>query len=91
MIVKLIYKIFLFVSLCFIFNVFVSVMLPQRLVFNFPSRKGEQSPPGGTGTTAAWPKSLATSSSLVSRVVHPKIMGECGGGGMSNPSGPITS
>lgn len=39
------------------------------------SRKGEQSRPGGTGTTATRPKSLAISSSLVSDVVRPKTRG----------------
>ncbi|XP_007186996.2 muscular LMNA-interacting protein isoform X3 [Balaenoptera acutorostrata] len=40
-----------------------------------PSRKGEQGPPGGMGTTAARPTSLAISSSLVSDVVRPKTRG----------------
>lgn len=39
------------------------------------SRKSEQSPPGGMGTTATRPKSLAISSSLVSDVVRPKTRG----------------
>ncbi|KAF6364878.1 muscular LMNA interacting protein [Rhinolophus ferrumequinum] len=39
------------------------------------SRKGEQNPPGGMGTTATRPKSLAISSSLVSDVVRPKTRG----------------
>uniref|UniRef100_A0A8D2CPE5 Muscular LMNA interacting protein n=1 Tax=Sciurus vulgaris TaxID=55149 RepID=A0A8D2CPE5_SCIVU len=39
------------------------------------SRKSEQGPPGGMGNTAARPKSLAISSSLVSDVVRPKIRG----------------
>lgn len=40
-----------------------------------PSRQGEQGPPGGMGTTAARPTSLAISSSLVSDVVRPKTRG----------------
>ncbi|XP_078225555.1 muscular LMNA-interacting protein isoform X47 [Callithrix jacchus] len=39
------------------------------------SRKVEQGPPGGIGTTAVRPKSLAISSSLVSDVVRPKTQG----------------
>uniref|UniRef100_A0A2K6FCX9 Muscular LMNA interacting protein n=1 Tax=Propithecus coquereli TaxID=379532 RepID=A0A2K6FCX9_PROCO len=39
------------------------------------SRKGEQGPAVGTGTTAARPKSLAISSSLVSDAVRPKTRG----------------
>lgn len=39
------------------------------------SRKSEQGPPGGMGTTATRPKSLAISSSLLSDVVRPKTRG----------------
>ncbi|CAK7309981.1 Muscular LMNA-interacting protein [Vulpes lagopus] len=39
------------------------------------SGKDEQGPPGGLGTTASRPKSLAISSSLVSDVVRPKTRG----------------
>uniref|UniRef100_A0A2K6TIS4 Muscular LMNA interacting protein n=1 Tax=Saimiri boliviensis boliviensis TaxID=39432 RepID=A0A2K6TIS4_SAIBB len=39
------------------------------------SRKVEQGPPAGIGTTAVRPKSLAISSSLVSDVVRPKTQG----------------
>nr|XP_011755082.1 muscular LMNA-interacting protein isoform X7 [Macaca nemestrina] len=39
------------------------------------SRKVEQGPPGGIGTAAVRPKSLAISSSLVSDVVRPKTQG----------------
>nr|XP_035924245.1 muscular LMNA-interacting protein isoform X7 [Halichoerus grypus] len=39
------------------------------------SGKCEQGPPGGMGTTASRPKSLAISSSLVSDVVRPKTRG----------------
>uniref|UniRef100_A0A673UJS5 Muscular LMNA interacting protein n=1 Tax=Suricata suricatta TaxID=37032 RepID=A0A673UJS5_SURSU len=39
------------------------------------SRKGEPGPPGGMGTTASRPKSLAISSSLASDVVRPKTRG----------------
>ncbi|XP_014638096.1 PREDICTED: muscular LMNA-interacting protein isoform X9 [Ceratotherium simum simum] len=39
------------------------------------SRKSEQGPPGGMGTTATRPKSLAISSSLLSEVVRPKTRG----------------
>ncbi|KAI2542729.1 muscular LMNA interacting protein [Homo sapiens] len=39
------------------------------------SRKVEQGPPGGIGTAAIRPKSLAISSSLVSDVVRPKTQG----------------
>ncbi|XP_069344003.1 muscular LMNA-interacting protein isoform X2 [Eulemur rufifrons] len=39
------------------------------------SRKGEQGPTAGTGTTPARPKSLAISSSLVSDAVRPKTRG----------------
>ncbi|XP_029421026.1 muscular LMNA-interacting protein isoform X19 [Nannospalax galili] len=38
-------------------------------------KKGEQSPPGGTGAIADRPKSLAISSSLTSDVVRPKVRG----------------
>nr|XP_060471758.1 muscular LMNA-interacting protein isoform X6 [Panthera onca] len=39
------------------------------------SGKGEQGPPGGMGTTASRPKSLAISSTLASDVVRPKTRG----------------
>ncbi|XP_053078655.1 muscular LMNA-interacting protein isoform X8 [Acinonyx jubatus] len=39
------------------------------------SGKGEQGPPGGMGTTASRPKSLAISSTLASDVVRPKTWG----------------